>query len=362
MKLAPQEFKRLHQALVAIYGTRDNLQLMLRIHTGRRLDDLVGDKPMPAVVLEVIGAAEQEGWLGALIQGALDDHPDHPALQPLADWFAGWQAAQPPDPFQVRFMYDREPLLGRDDMRRHIEALCDPHTGVRIVTVHGQPVSGKTFTAHYIGYLKTHVGGFEWAFVDLRDLRRRLGEGVGPEDVGRSIAAQLGLDTATMPRVEREQEARWNHFFCDWLTGEMRRRNDELDRPLLYWIIIDECSDHMRKGIADLVHELAQRVAFTLDVVRLVLLHHPGTDLPVHLIANIRAEAIRAIGRTEVEDFFECILTRVRARLGLSDTAYREEVTRSVDRVMSRVDAADPRRLEQLSRAAGAEALALIQA
>lgn len=354
MRLSGQELKRLHAALLEAYPDRDALKQMLLFEVDRDLEVIAPDGALDAVIFAVINRAQRENWLRDLIVGAHAGNPDNPALAAFHDWFRSRPGAAgvDADPFDVSYMYDREPLFGRPDLRRHVRTLSRPNAGARIFVVDGDPVSGKSYTVNYISYLKEHVGGFQFAWVDLRTLTQKMGGVLKPQDVGESIARQLRLDVSTMPPRENEQAARWSQFFCDWFTGEISRRDE------VSWIILDECRRFLRQDVRDLVQELAQRVALQLEMVRLVLLHQKKSDLPVNVLARVEEERIQAIGETELIEFFRSI--HGRRRDDLSEDEFEDRIVTSVARVLRQVSPDDERRLEQLSLAAQQEAASIL--
>lgn len=351
MKLSGKELERLHEALLEAF-TREDLELMLEFKTGRQLDRLAPEGDLESVVFAVISRAQRENWLADLVKGGHATNPASPLLRQFHDWFVSLPGISvAADPYDVLYMYDREPLLGRAELRRHVKTLNLPNAGARIFVVDGDPVSGKSYTLNYISYLKEYVGGFQFAWVDLQALTLKFGA-LLPEDVGQSIGRQLRLDLATMPARGNEQASRWSQFFCDWFTGVVSQSDE------IYWIVLDECRRYLRQDIRDLVQELAQRIAFQLDNVRLVLLHQKKSDLPVNVLARVEEERIQTIGETELIEFFQSIHGRFRA--GVSDEEFENRIVNSVARVLRHVPPAGDRRLEYLSAAAREEAISII--
>ena len=353
MKLSGKELERLHEALLEAFGKRDELERMLLFKLSRQLDHLAPEDDLESVVFVIINRAQRENWLGDLVKGAHTANPASPRLREFHDWYVSLPAASvAADPYAVLYMYDREPLLGRPELRRHVKTLNLPSAGARIFVVDGDPVSGKSYTLNYISYLKEHVGGFQFAWVDLQALTLKFGGALRPEDVGESIGRQLRLDLSTMPARGNEQAARWSQFFSDWFTGVIGESDE------IYWIILDECRRYLRQDIRDLVQELAQRIAFQLDNARLVLLHQKKSDLPVNVLARVEEERIQNIGESELIEFFQSIHDRVRA--GISDEEFENRIVSSVARVLRQVPPTGDRRLEYLSAAAREEAISIL--
>lgn len=79
--LDKDQFLALLTALKVAFPSYDELQLMLRAHVGKRLADITPADKISFVVLDVIEAAEAQGWLGDLIAGARAAAPGSTELQ-----------------------------------------------------------------------------------------------------------------------------------------------------------------------------------------------------------------------------------------------------------------------------------------
>jgi hypothetical protein len=82
--LDKDQFLALLTALNQAFPNYDELQLMLRAHVGKRLTDITPADKLSFVVLDVIQAAEAQGWLGDLIAGARAAAPGSVVLQEAA--------------------------------------------------------------------------------------------------------------------------------------------------------------------------------------------------------------------------------------------------------------------------------------
>lgn len=75
----------LHAALAKAFPTYEALELLLSLNVdGRQIADIVPPTGVPIAVLKIIKAAEAEGWIPALIQGARARNPGSTVLQAAA--------------------------------------------------------------------------------------------------------------------------------------------------------------------------------------------------------------------------------------------------------------------------------------
>ncbi len=80
-QLDKDQFSALLTGLQKAFPSYDDLQLMLRAHVGRRLPEITPADKLSFVVLDVIEAAEAEGWLHDLVMGARTAAPGNAELQ-----------------------------------------------------------------------------------------------------------------------------------------------------------------------------------------------------------------------------------------------------------------------------------------
>jgi Effector-associated domain 5/Effector-associated domain 1 len=84
-KLTGAEIKELMHALLSAFPSRDTLALMLRVELDRALDEIAGAGNLRDTVFALITAAEAQGWVPRLLEGAVAHVPGNDALRAIAD-------------------------------------------------------------------------------------------------------------------------------------------------------------------------------------------------------------------------------------------------------------------------------------
>lgn len=72
------------KALAFAFPSYDDLNIMMRSKLGKRLSTYAAPDAMPTVLDKLIGKAESEGWIEALLIGAMQQNPNNPLLRELA--------------------------------------------------------------------------------------------------------------------------------------------------------------------------------------------------------------------------------------------------------------------------------------
>ncbi|MGD8792116.1 MAG: effector-associated domain EAD1-containing protein [Anaerolineae bacterium] len=305
MKLTGKQIEDLTEALLAAYN-QSRLAMMLQMRLNKRLDVITAPGDLQAVVFDLIGVAEMEGWTYDLIREAHDWVPGN-AL--LADFVASLPpqllqpATQAPDPFQRCFLYDMENMafVNRIQFRNALESLDTPG-GARVVTVDGPPDSGKSYSFLFVSYLSEARGNFEPIWVDLTETPSAS---YGPDDLARRIALQMGVNPETDPLPEkRASDPRWVIELCDWLVGQVRRGDTT------WWIVLDGILQvELPDETLHFVRGLAQRAALTEPQLRLVLLSYRSELLPPNTFHRVLGEELEPLQRLDLKSFFEKLLT-----------------------------------------------------
>ena len=78
--LTPAEEEKLNKAMLSAFSV-DSLKMMLRFKLGKTLDHYVSpSEGLRNVVFKIVNIANQEGWLGDLVDGALASNPGNREL------------------------------------------------------------------------------------------------------------------------------------------------------------------------------------------------------------------------------------------------------------------------------------------
>ncbi|MFZ0747906.1 MAG: effector-associated domain EAD1-containing protein, partial [Pyrinomonadaceae bacterium] len=228
IKLSPNQYKRLRDALVAAF-TLSALNEMLLFEVGKDLEQEASGADLNETVLNLIKKAQQVGWLPDLVAGAVKANATD-ELRAIQDELKPAIKAQNVNHFNVCFVDNDLALVNRTVLREHLGQLAGSAAiGGRILVVNGPPFSGKTYSKELIGYLRRALESFRLVFIDLLTIQ---GE-VKPLDVASSIVQQLGLNDGVLPPHNQEQDSRWVEAFCNRLTGQLGDKNDP------WWVVID---------------------------------------------------------------------------------------------------------------------------
>lgn len=83
-RLDGSQYEATIEALAFAFSNYDKLKMMMRTKLDKQLSDYDAPGPLPRVLGNVLDAAQEEGWLFALVQGAIDARPANPKLKELA--------------------------------------------------------------------------------------------------------------------------------------------------------------------------------------------------------------------------------------------------------------------------------------
>lgn len=345
--------KEILQALLAAYKNREDFAtLVVMANDTRTLDQLANTGNLTNDIRAVVMVARQEGWLHDLLQEAAAAIPGVPELARLRDSVAPIQA-EAADPWKA-LMINGQPLVDREPLRNAVQDL-ENQLG-RILVVFGEPTVGKT----HIGNLVTWRAGenqHKLVVVDLLKLWESATNNAGggpeakprlvPQEIALSLCDQLEIDREIIPPGD-EQDSRWAITFCNRLQGRLKPDAD-------YWLLFDEYNKvPVSQQAADLIKELASRVATALPRVRLALLGYDET-----LPQNASAATIRNQLKYLSEDDLKVFFAELYQVAGRADDA--AGIAASLDRVRSRINPADVDAMRDLGQALAAEAREILR-
>ena len=98
-ELDGRQYQATVAALTAAFGTYPKLKAMMR-GIDRQISQYATDGPMPLVLDSVLEAAQEQGWLYSLLQGALNANPNNPRLKELAPLLLLSTSGTPPEELQ----------------------------------------------------------------------------------------------------------------------------------------------------------------------------------------------------------------------------------------------------------------------
>lgn len=90
MKLSGQQIRRIQDALLDGYSSRDELRMMVRVELNENLDAIADGDNLRVLVFNLLSWAEQTDQVDELVQGARNHNPGNAALAQLAEEAAAW--------------------------------------------------------------------------------------------------------------------------------------------------------------------------------------------------------------------------------------------------------------------------------
>lgn len=349
MKLQEDQRKRLLDALKDVFSTKEQVEELTLQAINRSVDQISLASDLSAVLLKIITTAEDEGWIGNLVDAAIALRPASQDMKTARAELDLIITNEREDHYAACWLIGDRVMVGRSTLRKALCRLSQPESGKHILVVQGlKPFSGKSHSLQLIRYLEERRGGFKLIWADLSRLAASAEGGILlPQDLGQVLVNQMGL--IGMPARENEKDERWVQRFCDWLTGQL------LVKQIDYWIVIDSFSKTLLpEGTHDLIRELALRIETNLGRLRLILLSYADMDsLPSEVFGGLEEEPIpdpaQQINKTELLAFFGKLYEE---RKRLRNTDFEpQDIAISVANVLREVDPSNTRYLFLLSRA-----------
>lgn len=157
MKLSSAETLQLVKGLTEAFPNRVKLDMILaappiekslaRVVTGGTLD---------ADYFQLVQAANDEGWIGRLLDGLRAADGVNPALRALIDGFAGTRAPSTV-PAHLELLLEGAPFVNQRPLRHALLSMTQAH-GPKVLHVTGTPASGRTYSQYLIAHVAGSVG------------------------------------------------------------------------------------------------------------------------------------------------------------------------------------------------------------
>lgn len=290
MRLTPEQYHRWSDVIRDAFDYA-TLQQTLVTRLGKRIEDISIGGDLREVVFKLLSVADQEGWLSPLAHALAEERPNRADIAALRDETTAIQATVPADPFQTPVIRGNRPFVDRDHLRNALVGLNDP-LGGRVLLVTGPPVSGKTYSAQLIGFLRDRLGSYKTVVIDLKE---DADANYGPGDLAASIARQMGIDVDGMPPPDGLSPNRWPRALRDWLIGELHRSGD------VWWLVLDGVREEvLPHDTLEFIGDMVKQAQENLPELRVVLLDGTVDVVPPYLLPAIEHERIDRIGRTEI--------------------------------------------------------------
>src|SRR5262245_23551259 len=85
MRLTGKQVKKVQDALLDAYATKDLLRIMVRVELDEKLESIADGENLRVLIFNLVTWAEQYGRVDDLIQGAYNHNPGNEALQQLVE-------------------------------------------------------------------------------------------------------------------------------------------------------------------------------------------------------------------------------------------------------------------------------------
>jgi hypothetical protein len=287
-------------------------------------------------VLLLIDRANEEGWIGQLLQAAHDVHPE-PTVAALLGSVAGAglpppapgamagpvaAAAPAPDPHNIWMLPAGKWMVDRKELRKTLLDEFGSENGKRIVIVQGPRYSGKTHSRAFVTWLRHH--GQCWPVViDFEDLARDASPTV--ESVLELIAEEVGLTLD----VRSEKVDAWARLQVGKVAQTLNARQSHC------WLIFDHIDKPpIGRDMQMLIRRLAAASVEKTPYLCMLLLgtHAELKELYDDLGDNAATEQLTQVADTDLIEFFSQLYAEQQRAHNL---AYDEQsIVRSVAQVL----------------------------
>lgn len=306
MKLSAAETVALVRGLLGAFPNRAKLDLVLGappVETA--LVRVVTSGTIDTEYFQLVQAANEEGWIGRLLEGLRAADRIDPALVALIDGFAGLRA--PADvPAHLELLLDGTPFVNQHPLRHALMTMTQPN-GPKVLQVTGPRSSGKTYSQ----YLIAHVGRRMGAEVYLAPTIEATTTAC---EVVEDIALNMGLG-APPDLADAPQDSTAVTRMLRWLAAAGRK----LDRD--WWLIFDGFdTQKVDDSVLMLMHGLAQTVGLGQpDRIRLFLLawERAISGPPP---GRVYEQNVLAFERDHVKDYLEELVRQFAMPVGMNST------------------------------------------
>lgn len=334
IQLKPHQYQQLTDAITDAFPTMTELTQFLLFNFGLKVNELEGDT-LSGKVIAMILTLESSEQIFELLDKAIQTNSTNAKLQKAKADIVPSTIQAGIDHFNVCFINEERPFINRTFLREKLKTMIESDfTGKRILVVNGDPKSGKSYSFQMISYLYQALGKFKFVWIDLSQTTGT----VEPDYIASRIVNRIRLSENVIPPVGQEQDTRWIQSFCDRLEGEIENVRDD------WWIIIDGFNQQWKLSDSTnlLIHELGQRIRFSLMGLRMILIGYKG--LPVDMETAVIKDEIEPINDRDLVEFFAKVNREKQKNMTPDDIAAK------VAEVLRAVDPSSPRRLEMIGK------------
>ncbi|MFT4151599.1 MAG: effector-associated domain EAD1-containing protein [Paracoccaceae bacterium] len=261
MKLSGSEATDLLRALLAAFPDRDRLRLVVgKTPVERNYDQIVPRSTLEPEYFALVQAANNEGWIDALVAGLRAAERVSPLLLAVLDGFARTRPKSVLPP-HLDLVLDGAPFVNQHPLRTALSEMTQGF-GARVLQVTGERCSGKSYSQYLITHVARRTGASVYPGLSLeatttaRDVVEDIALWWRIDPPPASLTADLAQDSTVVMRLVR------------WLAAQ----GQTLDRD--WWLIMDGFdSPRVHDSVTMLMTGLAQTIGMgQLDRLRLFLL------------------------------------------------------------------------------------------
>jgi hypothetical protein len=348
-------FAQLKGALLDAFTQKSQFTELVLNARGVSLDRIAIGDDLDDIATKVITRADSEAWLHTLIEVASGLRHEHAQLTRI---HRAWQvpaSTVPVNHAKALLLPGKTVLIDRAQLHDALTTLQQAN-GARVLIVDGEPLSGKTYSLHYISYLASTRRTFRYAYVDLERVPRNAQNKIDAVNLGDAIG--LALLGEKFPPPTDLNLLTWLDQYGMWLERK-------LPNQPIYWLVIDNFRKvSLEESVPDLVAELAIRTYRNLGAIRLVLLSYGDREaLQSRVIGVVEYERIVTIDQNDIIRFFsQLYLDESRGRnVPHDNSVLAQRVFESATRVLASIPENGARRLEALCRSTWLEAQRILR-
>lgn len=286
------EIVKFSDAVSAAYQPNELTTLLLKLNR-RFLDHVNANAPFPQQVVELVGAANSQGWISQLALAVVDDRPN---IQPIKDFLTlnpYWDPSRYPPlahPADTLRVYGGKSFIGRSVLRSALKKMNTP-TGKKVLVVTStHRLVGKTYSRELINFVSKNL---QPSFV----AHAELDEKYDPIKLTKKLAKDMRLNPSLIPDDATEQAPRTNQDLVPTLLT-----TDNTNPQPVVWIVLDGFRQAPSESIRDFIERLAEQIQSMVEF-RLILLNYPS-HFPPQVGSWVIKDELEPLTRTELETHF----------------------------------------------------------
>jgi hypothetical protein len=299
---------------------------------GHSVDDIVppGSMTMPQVTQRVLKSAENDEWLGELLD-LLGASPAGPTLADLCRrcrvlWFEAVldvEALAPNgQPRGALMLFNHAPFVNRSTERPLIDDVV-AFAGRRALVVRGEKGVGKSHLEQFARHLVEARPGTRMATLRMEEI-----DASAADDKGVALIGAMDLMSALVSRMGLAGDPSWDVLaqeqrqagkLVDWLVG----KTQAFAAAGTQWVIVIDTANHPKvgPGALELISRLLMAAARSdlVDTCLIVLALPKEVDVPPAVAGNVDEATLLPLTPDEVRSFITELAAALRRTLAAAD-------------------------------------------